>query len=150
MILKVLFWIAFALDVAAIGLIFVLSLAAAGPSKTNPFLVVLVWLVVPAIVFAALAFWFIKASSTPLRLIPLIVVLIPVIAVGSGQVMTLIWRLQHPEEANRPTQFQPVSLAALESAVLANDASAVTRTAAEAGIKDRQDAAGVIILALHR
>ena len=40
MVLKILFWLAVAIDVAAMLLFFLLGMAAAGPSKTNPLVVV--------------------------------------------------------------------------------------------------------------
>ncbi len=48
-----------------------------------------------------------------------------------------------------PVAFKPVPLTDLQNAVLANDAPAVAQAAA-AGLRGRRDAAGLLILALHR
>lgn len=74
MLLKVLFWLFVAIDLAALGLFFVLGLAAAGPSKTSPLAVVLVMLVVPGCLLTAAIALFLKSPSPALRLLACLVV----------------------------------------------------------------------------
>jgi hypothetical protein len=150
LLLKVLFWLAVAIDAGVIGLFFILGLAAASPSKTNPLSVVAVMLIGPGLILAALAAWFLWAQSLLPRLCAFAIVASPILIVLYGQITTEIWKRNHPQEANIPTSFKPVSLASLESAVLANDPAAVTRAAAEINLRGRPEGAGVVHLALNR
>lgn len=93
MLLKVLFWSFAALDLAVIGLWFVLGLAAAGPSKTSPFAVALALLVVPGALLAGAILLFVRTESTGWRLLALLAVSGPALALG---VSTLVARLTVP------------------------------------------------------
>lgn len=74
MLLKVLFWLFVTADVAALGLFFVLGLAAAGPSKTNPLAVVFAMLVVPGVILAGCIALFLTSPSAVLRTLAVVVV----------------------------------------------------------------------------
>lgn len=150
LLLNVLFWIVLAFDLGAILLVFVLGLAAAAPSHTNPLSVTALLLIAPAAILAGLAFWFVRANSMPAKLVAMALAASPLLFVAVGLATTGVGMLLHPELANQPASFRPVSLAELESAVLANDARGVTKAAAAAGLRGRNEGAGVIILALHR
>jgi hypothetical protein len=77
MLLKLLFWLFVALDAAAIGLVFVLGLAAAGPSRTQPMAVTLMLLVAPGAMLGA-AIWLHQRTSSPwLRLLAFALVSAP-------------------------------------------------------------------------
>lgn len=82
MLLKALFWLFAALDLAVIGLWFVLGLAAAGPSKTSPFAVALALLVVPGALLAGAILLFVRTESPGWRLAALLVVSGPALALG--------------------------------------------------------------------
>ncbi len=150
MILNVVFWLALALDAAMIFLIFVLGLAAAGPSKTSPLSVVFLLFLLPGVVLAGLGFLFLKTQWMALRLIALAVVLSPVLIVAAGIGVQGFWKLMHPEDEKTPMSFQPVSLKGVEDAVLRNDAEGVKQAAAAAGLRGHEGGAGVIHLALRR
>ena len=146
MILKVLFWLAMAVDAAVLLLFFVLGLAAAGPSHTNPISVFLLMLVGPGVVLAGLGFLFLRTQSTALQLVALAIVMSPVLFVLAG----LGLQLTHPKAAQEQMSFQPVSLKEVEDAVLRNDVEGVKKAAAAAKIQTHQGGAGVIHLALLR
>lgn len=77
MLANVAFWIFVALDAAAIGLVFVLGLAAAGPSRTQPAAVTLLLLVAPGMLLAA-AIWLHQRAASPwLRLLAFLLVSAP-------------------------------------------------------------------------
>jgi hypothetical protein len=89
MLLKVLFWLFVALDVGALGLMFVLGLAAAGPSKTSPLAVVFAMLVVPGVLLAGAIFLHLRAQSGLLQLLAFLVVSAPVGVLTVSQVAAL-------------------------------------------------------------
>lgn len=90
MLLKVLFWLFAALDLAVIGLWFVLGLAAAGPSKTSPFAVALALLVVPGALLAGAILLFVRTESTGWRWAALLVVSGPALALGVSALASLL------------------------------------------------------------
>ena len=150
MLLKILFWLAMAVDTAAVLLLFVLGLAAAGPSHTSPLSVFFLLLIAPGVVLAGLGFLFLRTQSTPLQLLALAILMAPVLFVATGIGMQGFWRLMHPQESKQQMAFKPVSLAEVEAAVLRNDVEGVKKTAAAAGLRGHQGGAGVIQLALLR
>jgi len=150
MFLKVLFWLAFAFDVCAVGLLFVLGLAAAGPSHTSPLEVVAKLLLVPCAVLLGLALWFVRIPSTGSRLVAFFVVASPLAFVAVGGAMTGLAMLANPEGAKTEMSFRPVPLRDLENAVLRNDVPGVIQAAAAAKLRGRPDGAGVIVLSLNR
>lgn len=89
MLLKVLFWLFVAVDVAALGLFFVLGLAAAGPSKTNPLAVLFTMLVVPGAILAGCIALHLHSQSALLRTIALVVVGAPIGILAIGQLASL-------------------------------------------------------------
>ena len=96
MLLKVLFWLFVALDVAALGFLFVLGLAAAGPSKTSPLAVVFAMLVVPGSLLLGAVWLFVKAQSPGLRLVAVLLVAAPAIVLAIGRIAGEIWVQQNP------------------------------------------------------
>lgn len=149
-LLNIIFWLAIAFDLAAVGLLFVLGLAAAPSAKTNSLSVAFLLLLLPGLTLAALAFWFLRVNSFAAKLIPCAVVAAPLFVLVAGELRNVGYRFTNPAEANRPVAFKAAPLTDLQNAVLANDAPGVTQAAAAAGLRGRHDAAGVLILALHR
>ena len=87
MLLKVLFWLFVALDVGALGLLFVLGLAAAGPSKTSPLAVVFAMLVVPGALLAGAIFLHVRTQSALLHLLAFVIVSAPVSVLVIGRIV---------------------------------------------------------------
>ncbi|MFN7587273.1 MAG: ankyrin repeat domain-containing protein [Planctomycetota bacterium] len=87
MLLKVLFWLFVALDVGALGLMFLLGLAAAGPSKTSPLAVVFAMLVVPGALLAGAIFLHLRAQSGLLQLLAFGIVSAPVGVLVVGRIV---------------------------------------------------------------
>jgi hypothetical protein len=149
-LLHILFWLAFAFDLAALGLLFVLGLAAAPSAKTSSLAVTVLLLLLPGLTLTSLAFWFLRVNSLAAKLVPCTLVAAPLLVLVCSQLLTTGFRFAHPTEASRPAAIQLPPLTDLQNAVLANDVPAVTQAAAAAGLPGRRDAAGVLILALHR
>jgi hypothetical protein len=87
MLLKVLFWLFVALDVGALGLMFLLGLAAAGPSKTSPLAVAFAMLVVPGALLAGAIFLHLRAQSGLLQLLAFGIVSAPVGVLVVGRIV---------------------------------------------------------------
>jgi hypothetical protein len=124
MLLKVLFWLFVALDVGALGLMFVLGLAAAGPSKTSPLAVVFAMLVVPGVLLAGAIFLHLRAQSGLLQLLAFLVVSAPVGALTVSQVAALftaplapggIWGETKLTRALRELEKDPQQLATVRT-----------------------------------
>jgi hypothetical protein len=95
MLLKLLFWLLVSLDVLCIGLVFVLGLAAAGPAKTEPLLVLLLLLVVPGAVVGG-AVWLFAREATAWRVAATLVVAAPWLWLVVEQVSAQRWIATHP------------------------------------------------------
>lgn len=95
-VLKALFWLLVALDAGAIGLWFVLGLAAAGPSKTSPLSVLLLLFVVPGAVLAGAVLLWLRAPAEWLRVVALLVVSAPWLALVSSSLTNGLWLLRNP------------------------------------------------------
>lgn len=149
-LLKLVFWLAMALDAAVLLLFFVLGLAAAGPSHTSPISVFLLMLLAPGLVLGGLGFLFIRTQSTALQLVALTLVLSPILLVMAGIGMQEMQKLLHPEAEQRQVAFQPVSLKEVQDAVLRNDVEGVKKAAAAANIGQHLGGAGVIHMSLLR
>lgn len=87
MLLKALFWLFVAVDAAGIGLLFVLGLAAAGPSKTSPLAVAFTLLAVPGALLAGAVLLYLRAPAPGLRLLAFVVVSAPFTVLAVGRVL---------------------------------------------------------------
>lgn len=87
MMLKVLFWLFVALDIGALGLMFVLGLAAAGPSKTSPLAVVFAMLVVPGVLLAGAILLHVRTQSALLHLLAFVIVSAPISLLVIGRIV---------------------------------------------------------------
>jgi hypothetical protein len=96
MLTKLLFWLFVVLDAAAIGLVFVLGLAAAGPSRTQPLAVTLLLLVAPGAMLGA-AIWLHQRTASPwLRLLAFALVSAPAAALVIGRLASEFTARQNP------------------------------------------------------
>ncbi|MBL8238322.1 MAG: ankyrin repeat domain-containing protein [Bryobacterales bacterium] len=145
-ILRILFWVALAIDAGAAGLLFVLGLAAAKPSHTNPLSVVFLMLIVPGAMLLGLGLWFVRVQSLGAKLIPFAVASAPLLVLGAGLVTSGIGALA--TSGQPPVSFQAAPLNDVQNAVLAGDLEAVKKRAAV--LRGHPGVAGVLILALHR
>lgn len=124
MLLKVLFWLFVALDVGALGLFFVLGLAAAGPSKTSPLAVVFAMLVVPGVLLTGAILLHLRAQSGLLQLLAFLIVSAPVGALTISQIVALftapltpggIWGESKLTRALRELEKDPQQLATVRT-----------------------------------
>lgn len=89
--LKLLFWIALVIDVGVLGVMFLLGLAAAGPSKTNPLAVLFAMVVVPGAILAGAVWLFLRTQSPAPRILATLVVASPLLLVIGGRLFGELW-----------------------------------------------------------
>lgn len=131
MIVKLLFWLLMAGNLAVLGLFFVLGLAAAPSSRTSPLAVAAFMLVVPGLLLAATTALFMFAKSQHWRTVAVALAATPLLlAVGAG-----VWgRLDlksylDPSAPGGYANYRAGPLRELEAAVLRHDAAAVAALA---------------------
>lgn len=89
MLLKALFWLFVMVDVVALGFLFVLGLAAAGSSKTNPIAVMFAMLVLPGLALAGCIALYLTSQSPVLRAIAFALVGAPIGVIALGRIVAL-------------------------------------------------------------
>ncbi len=147
LIKTLLFWCFVALDGAALGLLFVLGLAAAKPSHTSPLSVVAFFLL-PALALAGLILLFLRAPWPMARTAAMVLAGLPVAIVAGGALVSrgVAWKMGVTmDDGLRP---DAVAQRTLESAIAANDALAVARIAADR--KARINEAAALVAALRQ
>ena len=150
MLLKILFWLLIAGDLAALGLFFVLGLAAAPSSRTSPLAVAAFILVIPGLLLAASIGLFVFAESKLWRGVGLLLAAAPLLVVVISQ-MVLDHRISRHHDANGNfTQFPAGPLQELELAIGRNDAAGVATLAAAADLgANGIGGSGLLVLALR-
>lgn len=124
MILKVLFWLVVLVDAAALGLMFLLGLAAAGPSKTSPIAVVF-FFGVPAVLLLGAVALFVKTQSSGLRVLAFLLAASPMILIGVQMAQTA-WTFSSYQVSNGQLNFfRSGDAKEIEAAIGKNDVAAV-------------------------
>lgn len=135
--MKILFWLIVLCDVAGVGLLFVLGLAAAISSKTNPLTVAAYMLIVPGLLLALSIFLFHFSSSPVLRGLGFVLVLSPVLALvlmkGYAEAQ---FKLNSDAQGNM-TYFRPGPSREISNAIMRNDAAAVAALAPQVDLNGR-------------
>lgn len=135
--MKILFWLIVLCDFAGIGLLFLLGLAAAGPSKTNPLSVAAYLLIVPGLLLALSVFLFHFASSPLLRGAGFVLALSPVLALvlmkGYAEAQ---FKLNSDAQGNM-TFFRAGPSREISTAIARNDAAAVAALAPKVNLNGR-------------
>jgi ankyrin repeat protein len=122
--LKALFWFVVLVDVLALGLSFVLGLAAAGPSKTSP-LSVLLFFAVPALLLFGAIVVFVKAQGGAARTFAFLLAASPLLFVAA-QAGQAAWTMAAYKGADgKLNYFRSGDPEAFEQAIQKGDAGAV-------------------------
>ncbi len=151
MLLKVLFWILVACDLAGIGLFLLLGLAAAGPSKTSPLSVVLLILVLPGAVLLAAAVLFVLARSWIGRAMAFGIAALPLLFLAGTLLVGSATMLLHQRSDGSLAHFWPGGMREVEDAVRRNDAATVATAAKSADVRKLgRDGTNILVLALRQ
>jgi hypothetical protein len=147
--LNIAFWLALAFDLGAIGLLFVLGLAAAKPSHSNPISVTFLLLIVPVVILIGLALVFLRVNSPVIKIAVFAIAASPLGFVAVGVGMSGVAKLFFPEEANREMSRPYVPPTDIRHAIEQADAATVTAALA-AHPPTPDDAGSLFSSALYR
>ena len=124
MLPKILFWIIVTLDVAALGLMFILGLAFAGPSHTSP-INFIGFMLIPAGVLAAAVALFVYAASPLWRGGAFLLAAAPMIIVAVGFITSKSTMYRYTDAEGKINEFAEGPERALEKAIKSGDFDAV-------------------------
>lgn len=151
MFLAFLFWILIVLDVAALGLFFVLGLAAGISSHTSSGAVAAFMLPVPVILLAAAIGLFVFTKSPLTRGLAFLTAAAPLLFVIGSLVYTAYEMSQHDDGAGNFARYGRGPMQELEKAIATNDAATVTAAARNANLKAKAiDGASILTVALRQ
>ena len=123
--MKIAFWGLIAIDLLGIGLLFLLGLAAAGSTKSNPLQVALYLLVLPCLALAASVALFLRAGSPLGRTVALILAASPLVLLVSGRAIAEIMMRSTTNEEGEMTFYRSGPMRELAEAIARNDSAAV-------------------------
>jgi ankyrin repeat protein len=123
--MRLAFWGLAALDLLGILLLFVLGLAAAGPSKTSPVQVTLLLLVIPCIPLAAAVVVFLRSTSPVGRGAALLLAAAPLLILVSTRAITEVQLRANTNERGDLTFFRSGPLRDIAEAIARNDSATV-------------------------
>lgn len=123
--IKLLFWLFVAADVAGLILFYVLGLAAAGSAKSNPLLVTLLLLVLPAIPLAGAVWLFLRSGALLGRLIAFALAAAPLAVLFVTRAYTTAQINANSNAQGELTFFRSGPQRELIEAIRRNDAAAV-------------------------
>jgi uncharacterized protein len=151
MLLKILFWIVVVVDLAVVGLLFILGLAAAAPSHTSKFEVTSLLLILPCALLAISVALFLAAKSLLWRSIAFLIAAAPILVTVVSIAVEGIDASRYRDKNGNITFFSPGPMQELEAAIAKNDASAVAALARTANLSQKaRDGSTVLVLALRQ
>lgn len=152
MALRILFWLAVALDVAAMLLFFLLGLAAAGPSKTNPLIVVWWMLVLPGLFLVAAIAVFVFVKSPFGRVAAFLLVASPIILAGGSWAWAQYDFTRSMDPSGNLSAFGgDGGMREVERAIWSNDGAAAERALAKVKVNQRgRGGATMLMVALRQ
>src|SRR5688500_11645482 len=123
--MRLAFWGLAALDLLGILLLFVLGLAAAGPSKTSPVQVTLLLLVIPCIPLAAAVVLFLRSTSPVGRGVALLLAAARLLILVSTRAITEVQLRANTNERGDLAFFRSGPLRDIAEAIARNDSATV-------------------------
>ena len=151
MFLAILFWLLILFDLAALGLFFVLGLAAGPSSHTGPISIAAFMLPVPVILIAAAIGLFVFTKSPLTRGLAFLTAAAPILFLIGSVAYNGYQMSQHMDQAGNFNRFSRGPMQELEKAIATNDAAAITAAARSANLKSKAvDGASVLTVALRQ
>lgn len=151
MLVRVLFWVLAAADVAATGLLLVLGLAAAGASHDSPLSVALFLLPVPLLAVAAAVWLFVRGKRLWQRALGFAIVAAPVLFVLGARPAAEVWLNQYRTADGGVAMFKAGAMREVEEAIARNDPAAVAAAAKRANLREAgRDGSNVLVVALRQ
>lgn len=151
MIVAILFWLLILFDLAALGLFFVLGLAAGPSSHTGPVAIAAFMLPVPVILIAAAIGLFVFTKSPLTRGLAFLTAAAPILFVIGSLGYSAYEMSQHSDGSGNFSRFSRGPMQELEKAIATNDAATVAAAAHAANLKAKAiDGASVLTVALRQ
>ncbi|MBL8209584.1 MAG: hypothetical protein JNK87_02675 [Bryobacterales bacterium] len=151
LLLRIAFWVLLAMDVAALGLLFVLGLAAAASSHTSWVSVAGVMLLLPGALLLGAAAVFVMATAPWLRVVAFLVVAAPLLLLVGGRGFAEMWLNQYRTADGGVAMFKAGAMREIEAAIARDDAGAVAAAARGANLKQLgRDGSNVLVVALRQ
>lgn len=123
--LKLIFWVLVAADLAGIVLWYLLGLAAAVSARSSPAAVTLLLLVLPALLLGGAALLFVKATATGWRLVAVLLAAAPLLLLVSGRALAEARFRSALDDTGRMTFFRAGPSRELAQAISRNDSARV-------------------------
>src|SRR5262249_5279837 len=137
-------------DLAAVGLFFLLGLAAAGSTRDSPLAVARVMLVVPLALLAAAVVLFVATKSPAIRGLAFVIAASPLLFVVFAKVYGNVLVQMYQDKGGHATRFSGGAMQQLEAAIVRNDVAAVAAAAPQANLKQKAiDGSGILVFALR-
>ena len=150
MLLTILFWLLVLLDLAALGLVFLLGLAAGPSSHTGPIAIAGFILVIPGLCLLAAIALFHFTKSKLLRGVAFLAAAAPLLFVILAPIYATYNLNQYRDSSGQATRFKPGPLQDIETAIKRNDAAAIVALSKRADLKEKAvDGASILTVALR-
>lgn len=151
MLLRLIFWILIAIDVAAIGLLVTLGLAAAGSGHTGPFSAVAFLVLWPALLLSAAILLFLLGRTPLLRGVGVLIAASPLLFVVTARPIAELWINQYRTPGGQVAMFKRGPMRDIEDAIARNDAASVDEAARRTNINQTgRDGSSVLVVALRQ
>ena len=151
MFIKILFWLIIACDVGALGLFFVLGLAAGPSSKTSPLAIAAFMLIVPGLLLLGAILVSVLAKSAVWRGLALLAAASPILFVVISSTYSGYDLGQYKDAKGSFASYKPGPMREVEEAIVRNDAAAVAVAARSANLKqESRDGSTVLVVALRQ
>ncbi len=151
MLIQIIFWLLIAIDLLAVGLFFVLGLAAAGPSHTSSLSVAAVMLLIPGALLLAAIVVFLAAKSPLLRGAAFLLAASPLLFLVYSQISATTQINSYKNADGTFSYFKPGPMRDVEAAIARNDAAAIPAAAKSADLNEvARDGSTVLIVALEQ
>ncbi len=151
MFLAILFWILILFDLAALGLFFVLGLAAGPSSQTGAGAIAAFMLPVPFLLLIAAIGLFVFTKSPLTRGLAFLTAAAPILFVIYAFAYSGYIQNEFQDQSGNPTRFKRGPMQELEKAIATNDAATVTAAARAVNIKAKAiDGSSVLTVALRQ
>lgn len=150
MLLKIVYWIVVCCDVSVLMLLFVLGLAAAPSSRTNPLAVATYMLVLPCIFLGASMLLFLRATLPVWRGLALLLALSPLIVVVAMRGIEAAKLSVNTDPQGRLTYFRAGPMRDMATAISRNDAATVASLAPHVNLNARGYSGMTLLMSAFR
>ena len=132
--IKVIYWIVVAIDLAGLGLFLLLGMAAAGSTKTSPLAAALYLSILPLLVLGVSIYLFLRSTSPALRGLAFALAAAPIALLVGGYLLSQSQYALNANEEGEMTFFRSGPMREIAEAIRRNDATTVSTLAPQVDI----------------